>query len=153
MTDLRSRRSTEGWQTGSRAEGGGYVATVLLAIVLALFGVAILGGGIWLITLGGSWYYAVAGLGLCVTAWFLLNASMMALWVYLATYAFTVVWALWEKGLEPWAQVPRLVDPAGAARAPAVDPSRGYCGLTGGAFSPARAFPAQKGQPNGPIRQ
>ena len=111
MTDLRSRRSTEGWQTGSRAEGGGSVATVLLAIVLALFGVAILGGGIWLITLGGSWYYAVAGLGLCVTAWFLLNASMMALWVYLATYAFTVVWALWEKGLEPWAQVPRLVAP------------------------------------------
>ena len=103
MTDLRSRRSTEGWQTGSRAEGGGYVATVLLAIVLALFGVAILGGGIWLITLGGSWYYAVAGLGLCVTAWFLLNASMMALWVYLATYAFTVVWALWEDWvMETW---------------------------------------------------
>ena len=90
---------------------GGYVATVILAVVLAIFGILIFGGGVWLISLGGSWYYAIAGVGLCLTAWFLVQPSIMALWIYLATYAFTVVWAFWEKGTDWWAQVPRLVAP------------------------------------------
>ena len=89
----------------------GYIATLVLAVVLAIFGILILGGGVWLIGLGGSWYYAIAGIGLCLTAWYLARPSIKALWVYLAVYAFTVVWALWEKGLEGWAQVPRLVAP------------------------------------------
>lgn len=89
----------------------GYIATLVLAVVLAIFGILILGGGVWLIGLGGSWYYAIAGAGLCLTAWYLARPSINALWVYLAVYAFTVVWALWEKGLEGWAQVPRLVAP------------------------------------------
>ena len=90
---------------------GGYVAAVVLALILAVFGILIFGGGLWLIALGGSWYYAIAGAGLCLTAWYLAQPSINALWVYLATYAFTVVWALWEKGMEAWAQVPRLVAP------------------------------------------
>ncbi|SDO71479.1 quinoprotein glucose dehydrogenase [Lutimaribacter pacificus] len=98
-------------RTGVRNRSGGYVATLVLAAVVGVFGLLILAGGIWLISLGGSWYYAIAGIGLCVTAWFLTGPSVMALWVYLATYAFTVVWALWEKGLDGWAQVPRLVAP------------------------------------------
>ncbi|MAW88846.1 MAG: glucose dehydrogenase [Phyllobacteriaceae bacterium] len=87
------------------------MATVVLAIVIGGFGILILGGGIWLIVLGGSWYYAVAGAGLCITAWLLAQQSMAALWVYLATFAFTAVWAIWEKGFDGWAQVPRLVAP------------------------------------------
>ncbi|MDQ2704168.1 MAG: PQQ-binding-like beta-propeller repeat protein [Pseudomonadota bacterium] len=35
----------------------------------------------------------------------------MAVWVYLVTYIATLIWALWEAGLDPWAQVPRLVAP------------------------------------------
>ena len=89
----------------------GYIAAVVMAVVIAIFGILIFGGGLWLIALGGSWYYAIAGVGLCLTAWFLAQPSINALWIYLATYAFTVVWALWEKGLDPWAQVPRLVAP------------------------------------------
>ncbi|PWK57175.1 glucose dehydrogenase [Silicimonas algicola] len=89
----------------------GYIATVVLAVVVAIFGILIFGGGLWLIALGGSWYYAIAGVGLCLTAWFLARPSINALWIYLATYAFTVVWAFWEKGMDWWAQVPRLVAP------------------------------------------
>lgn len=111
MTDTRVGHRTARSDATTRSYTGGYIATLVLAVVLAVFGLLILGGGIWLIALGGSWYYAVAGLGLCVTAWLLLKPSLMALWVYLATYAFTVVWALWEKGLDGWAQVPRLVAP------------------------------------------
>lgn len=84
---------------------------VAVAIVLILFGLPIFAGGIWLITLGGSWYYLPAGLGLLATAYFLIRGEKAAFWVYLVTFAATVVWALWEAGLNGWAQVPRLVAP------------------------------------------
>ena len=89
----------------------GYWGTIVLAVVMVLFGLPILLGGLWLITLGGSWYYAFAGLGLLASAWFLFRHEMTAVWIYLATYIGTVIWALWEAGLDGWAQVPRLVAP------------------------------------------
>ncbi|WP_082101993.1 membrane-bound PQQ-dependent dehydrogenase, glucose/quinate/shikimate family [Devosia psychrophila] len=95
-------------QTG---RGFGYWASMLLAVVMALFGIAILAGGAWLITLGGSWYYGIAGLGLLTSAWFIFRHSMLGVWIYLATFLFTLVWALWERGFNGWAQVPRLVAP------------------------------------------
>ena len=96
----------------ARANRGiAYWAVVVLAVVMVLFGLPILAGGLWLITLGGSWYYALAGLGLLVSAWFLFRHSMLGVWVYLVTFAGTVIWALWERGFDGWAQVPRLVAP------------------------------------------
>jgi quinoprotein glucose dehydrogenase len=89
----------------------GYWAVVVLAFVMTLFGLPILAGGVWLITLGGSWYYALAGLGLLISAWFLFRHSMLAVWTYLLTFVGTVIWALWERGFDGWAQVPRLVAP------------------------------------------
>jgi quinoprotein glucose dehydrogenase len=80
-------------------------------VVLLVFGLPIALGGVWLIVLGGSWYYLPAGLGLLLTAFLLFRCDMAAVWVYLATYVGTVIWALWEAGLDPWAQVPRLVAP------------------------------------------
>ncbi|MCQ0988780.1 hypothetical protein [Jiella marina] len=97
--------------SNSARRGVGYWAVVVLAIVLVLFGLPIFGGGVYLAWLGGSWYYVFAGLGLLATAWFLVRASMLAVWIYLLTFIFTVVWAFWEKGFDWWAQVPRLVAP------------------------------------------
>ncbi|WAP68222.1 hypothetical protein [Jiella pelagia] len=96
---------------GSKGRSWGYWAVVVLAVVIVLFGLPIFGGGAYLIWLGGSWYYFIAGIGLLATAWFLVKASMLAVWVYLATWVFTLIWALWEKGFDGWAQVPRLVAP------------------------------------------
>jgi quinoprotein glucose dehydrogenase len=39
-----------------------------LAIIIALAGLALCAGGVWLISLGGSWYYLIGGLGFLVTA-------------------------------------------------------------------------------------
>ncbi|WP_245944963.1 membrane-bound PQQ-dependent dehydrogenase, glucose/quinate/shikimate family [Pelagibacterium lacus] len=86
--------------------------TMALACLLVLFGLPILGGGAWLIALGGSWYYLLAGIGLLVTAWFLFRRSMLAVWIYLLTFIGTLIWAVWEAGLDPWAQLPRLLAPA-----------------------------------------
>src|SRR5690606_2038548 len=37
---------------------------------------------------------------------------MAAVWTYVIVFAATVIWALWEAGLDGWAQVPRLIAPA-----------------------------------------
>ncbi len=92
-------------------KGIGFWWTMLVAIVLVIFGLPIAAGGVWLIALGGSWYYLPAGIGLLLTAYFLFRRDMMATWVYLITYVATLVWALWEAGFNGWAQVPRLVAP------------------------------------------
>ncbi len=91
--------------------GFGFWAAVVLAAILLIFGLPILAGGVWLAVLGGSWYYIFAGLGLALTAFFLFRRDMLAVWIYLVTFAGTVAWALWEVGLDGWAQVPRLVAP------------------------------------------
>ncbi|WP_181706125.1 glucose/quinate/shikimate family membrane-bound PQQ-dependent dehydrogenase [Chthonobacter rhizosphaerae] len=75
---------------------------VVLGVVVALTGLALLGGGGWLIALGGSWYYAAAGLGLLVTAGLLLTRRAAALPVYAGVVLCTLVWALWEVGLDWW---------------------------------------------------
>ena len=91
--------------------GLGFWWTMFVGAVLLVFGLPIVAGGLWLITLGGSWYYLPAGIGLLLTAWFLFQRRLNALWIYVVTYVATLVWALWEVGLDGWAQVPRLLAP------------------------------------------
>lgn len=87
------------------------LGVLLLGWVCVLFGLALSGGGIWLIVLGGSWYYGIAGVGLIATGILLNHGSMTALWLYLLIWAGTLVWAWWEVGADWWAQVPRMVAP------------------------------------------
>ncbi|GGE46747.1 hypothetical protein GCM10011360_37490 [Primorskyibacter flagellatus] len=83
----------------------------ILGWVNVLLGAVIFIGGVWLIALGGSWYYGLAGLGLLVTG-ILLNRYMIeAIWAYLIVWLGTLAWAWWEVGADWWAQVPRLVAP------------------------------------------
>lgn len=98
-------------RAGKQGRGPGFWWTVFVAIVLLVFGLPIAAGGIWLISLGGSWYYLPAGAGLLLTSWLLLQRSMTAVWVYALTYVATVIWAFWEAGFDVWAQVPRIVAP------------------------------------------
>ena len=77
-------------------------ATTALAVVFALLGLPLLGLGVWLIVLGGSWYYGLAGLGLIVVAVLLAQRNVAALWLYLAVWLGTLAWAYWEVGLDWW---------------------------------------------------
>ncbi|BDA86850.1 glucose dehydrogenase [Aureimonas sp. SA4125] len=70
--------------------------------LLVLFSLASAVGGIWLITLGGSWYYAAVAIGFAATAALLVARRPAALWVYAALVAGTLVWALWEVGFDWW---------------------------------------------------
>ena len=86
-------------------------ATVIFGVGLILLGLAIGGGGVWLIVLGGSWYYALAGFGLLMSGLLLTRLSQDGAWLYLIVYLGTWVWTIWEVGLDGWAMVPRVVAP------------------------------------------
>lgn len=91
--------------------GLGYWLIMGLAALVAVAALALIGGGAYLIALGGSWYYAIAGLALLATAILLFRRSRLAVWVYVALFAATVVWAIWEAGFNGWAQLPRIFTP------------------------------------------
>lgn len=83
----------------------------LLGWVCILLGLPLLVGGVWLIALGGSWYYGPAGLGLIVTGVLLNRGAMTAVWLYLVIWLATAAWAWWEVGDDWWAHLPRLLAP------------------------------------------
>ncbi|WP_152046457.1 glucose/quinate/shikimate family membrane-bound PQQ-dependent dehydrogenase [Aureimonas psammosilenae] len=73
-----------------------------LVVLLALCGLASGIGGLWLVALGGTPYYVVAGLAFLVTAVLLARRSGAALVVYGIFVLATLAWALWEVGLDWW---------------------------------------------------
>ena len=77
-------------------------------IILAIFALILLIGGIWLAVLGGSIYYIIAGLLLLATAVLLKKSDSKAFWVYAALMLGTVIWGVWEAGTDFWALAPRL---------------------------------------------
>ncbi|MEO6277690.1 membrane-bound PQQ-dependent dehydrogenase, glucose/quinate/shikimate family [Roseateles sp.] len=80
----------------------------VLAAVLLLAGLALGLGGLWLITLGGSLYYALLAAALLACGALLLRRSPLALWVFALALMGTLAWALWEAGLDWWPLAARL---------------------------------------------
>jgi len=76
-------------------------------IVMQLMSIALFAGGLWLVMLGGSIYYLVAGVVLAATSWLLMRRSAAALWVYAAMLLGTMAWAIWEVGFDFWSLAPR----------------------------------------------
>jgi glucose dehydrogenase len=91
------------------AQGFTYWALKIFALIVALFGLALAAGGLWLITLGGSWYYLLAGAGMLASGVLLFLQRLSGVWLYWLVFIGTVVWALWEVGLDPWALLPRVL--------------------------------------------
>ena len=82
---------------------------VVLAWVLIALG-AVLGtggGGLWL--LRGSPYYFLVGAALVASGLLIRAGRVIGVWIFLIAYASTIVWALWEAGLDGWALFPRVV--------------------------------------------
>src|SRR5690349_23315274 len=74
----------------------------ITGIVYALVGLALAGGGAWLVALGGSPFYVLAGLGIFITGALLIAGRRSALWVYAAVLIGTLAWAVAEVGLDWW---------------------------------------------------
>src|SRR5262249_26261132 len=85
--------------------------SILLALLFALIGLCLNAGGARLLSLGGSAYYLLAGLGCLLTAWLYARGSGKALCVYLAVFIGTCIWAFAEVGTDCWQLVPRIGGP------------------------------------------
>ncbi|AZO13886.1 glucose/quinate/shikimate family membrane-bound PQQ-dependent dehydrogenase [Mesorhizobium sp. M2A.F.Ca.ET.043.05.1.1] len=83
------------------------MAVTITSLVLFLIGLILGGGGIWLVALGGSWYYLIAGLVFLITAWLLFRRRSTSLWLYALFVLATLCWAVWEIGFDWWQLGPR----------------------------------------------
>ncbi len=124
--------------TVKTVRGVGSIAVRVLAAVFVILGLVLTVGGAWLLALGGSPYYLLAGLGLMASGAMLWRLSLVGAWIYVVVFVLTVLWALWEVGLNGWALVPRVVAPAVLlmlviAALPALDTRRGGRLALGGA--------------------
>ena len=84
----------------------------LLGLILILIGGFLLIGGVQLLMLGGSPYYALAGAATLGSGVLFLLGRGEALSLYAAMLVATLGWALAEVGLDGWQLLPRLAGPA-----------------------------------------
>ncbi|ACI54150.1 membrane-bound PQQ-dependent dehydrogenase, glucose/quinate/shikimate family [Rhizobium leguminosarum bv. trifolii WSM2304] len=83
------------------------MAIVVTSILFIIIGLTLGGGGLWLVTLGGSVFYLFAGLMFLITAGLLLMRKAVALWVYAVLVVAALAWAIWEVGFDWWQLGPR----------------------------------------------
>ena len=82
---------------------------ILSFLILAVTGLAMAVPGLYLATLGGSLYYAIAGVLILTSAWLILRRRAFGVVLFWLVFAATIPWSLWEVGLDGWALMPRLV--------------------------------------------
>jgi len=75
--------------------------------LLALIGLALAVGGVWLIAVGGSFYYALAGLAFLFASFLAFSRKPVLLPFYGAFTLASLVWAVWEAGFDWWQLAPR----------------------------------------------
>src|SRR4051812_1642313 len=83
----------------------------ILAFVMALIGIVLAIGGAWLLILGGSPYYLIAGLALLASGWFLLKGRLLGGWIYIGLFILSAIWGFAESRGDAWAMIPWLVAP------------------------------------------
>lgn len=84
---------------------------IIVGAIVALIGLVLTVGGIWLAALGGSWYYLVTGVAMIVSGGLLAWRRIEGGWLYIAIFVLTLIWAFWEVGANAWALVPRVIAP------------------------------------------
>ena len=89
---------------------GGWAA-IILAFVMALIGIVLTVGGAWLLILGGSPYYVIAGIAMLASAWFLFRGRLLGGWIYIGLFIAQRVWGFAESRGNAWAMIPWPIAP------------------------------------------
>jgi len=87
------------------------IYVIVTAAIVSVIGIVLGFGGGWLATIGGSWYYLIAGIALVIGGVLLFMHRRSGVFLYAAIVVATAIWAFAEAGLDGWALVPRLVAP------------------------------------------
>lgn len=80
----------------------------ILGAVVALMGLALIYGGVRLLMVHGSAYYAIAGVIALAAGALLALRRIGGVWTLSALTVGTLIWSLVETGLDGWALIPRL---------------------------------------------
>ena len=88
------------------------VLVILLGILVSLFGLTLLVGGVRLLTLGGSAYFAVMGAISLLAGVLLVLRRPLGAVLFGVAFAATLAWSVVDAGFEFWPLVSRLVMPA-----------------------------------------
>ena len=96
MSTIHRERSRRGW------------ALPVLGAILVLIGLVLAVGGGYLASLGGSWYYLLAGIGMLVSGVQLWRGRVSGVWWFAAVFLGTLAWTAWESGLSYWRWIPRF---------------------------------------------
>ncbi|KUM44916.1 glucose/quinate/shikimate family membrane-bound PQQ-dependent dehydrogenase [Pseudomonas sp. EpS/L25] len=80
-----------------------------LGVLIALLGLALGGGGVYLATLGGSPYFALGGVLLTLAGVLIAIRRPLGAWLYALFLLATLIWALADVGLVFWPLVSRLM--------------------------------------------
>ena len=80
----------------------------LVGLLVLVFALLFAGGGVYLVTLGGSAYFALAGAGLLASAILLLRRQPAGAWVFGLVLLLSAAWAVFDAGWAFWPLVSRL---------------------------------------------
>lgn len=93
----------------SKVSGAGGVVLLLLGLFIAVMGLVLFLGGGYLLALGGSPYYVLMGAALLVSGYYLGRGQISGAWLYLASWAATILWTLYEVGFDWWGWLPEIL--------------------------------------------
>ncbi|HEN3613158.1 TPA: membrane-bound PQQ-dependent dehydrogenase, glucose/quinate/shikimate family [Yersinia enterocolitica] len=92
----------------TKKSGAAKAVTIILAIIVIAVGIFMLAGGIYLISLDGSWYFAPTGLVIAVSGVLLGMRRPSGAALYLFALIASVLWSVWEVGFTFWPLISRL---------------------------------------------
>jgi len=81
----------------------------VLGAVIALAGLYFAIGGGWLVRLGGSFYFLLAGIALVVSGVLIVRRKPAGAQLFGLVFVLTLLWSLWDAGLAFWPLISRLL--------------------------------------------
>jgi quinoprotein glucose dehydrogenase len=80
---------------------------VVLSVILATIGLVFFSGGSWLVFVGGSFYYLLAGVAFLSISALTYRGNALAYWAFAVLILATLGWSFFEVGLDWWQLIPR----------------------------------------------
>jgi quinate dehydrogenase (quinone) len=81
----------------------------LLGAIITIAGLFFAIGGGKLASLGGSWYFLLAGIGLIISGLLIVRRRPAGALLFGLVFVLTAIWAVWDAGLEFWPLISRLL--------------------------------------------
>lgn len=93
---------------GKGAQRGTRALLLIVGVLIVLVGLVLLGGGGYLASLGGSWYFLTMGLAVLTSGALIAARKPAGAWLFALALLGTVIWALVDVGLVFWPLFSRL---------------------------------------------